>query len=102
MQLDFCHLYSEVVETQDGLLYGVTEWSTQHPSHGALSLAWDWVRLSDGDIQLQSPMQVRTNIMLINAQGYDQNPSSTDMACVELISRLPWQRLVLNFVNAVA
>lgn len=101
MQIDFFHLYSEVVDAQKGRFHGITDWSAQHSSHGALSLAWDWTRLSDGEIQLRSPIQVRTNIMLINAHGYDQGPNSTDMACVELISRLPWRGEVATLLDAV-
>lgn len=101
MSIDFHQLYSEVVESIDGLLHGVTEWSAQHTSHVALSLSWDWTLLSDGDIQLRSPVQVRTNIMLISAQGYDQGTIRTDTACVQRIGQLPWKNQITSFLDTV-
>lgn len=94
MQVEFCHFYSEKIGSQSGVLFGLTEWRAQRASGVDLSLAWDWECLNDGDVQLHQPAKVRSNIMLIDAQGYDQGLGNTDLACLDVIGKLRWRRIL--------
>lgn len=72
-------------------LGGFTEWQATH-ARGAITLGWDWVLLDDGPAILRS-VAPRTNLMLLDAQGYDV--CDGDAAHLALVESLPWKASVL-------
>jgi Domain of unknown function (DUF4902) len=78
---------------------GFTEW--EGLEQGApLSLGWDWVELDDGDIQAAMALAPRTNIMPIDAKGYDIPGEWSAPHLWELIAGLPWKQFVRDSLPA--
>lgn len=70
---------------------GITEW--QGVAGGRLvSLGWDWLRLHDGALVPETSTPPRSNIMLIDARGYDMSHDECHAALWKLIHQFPWQR----------
>jgi hypothetical protein len=70
---------------------GVTEWQGRSGSR-LVSLGWDWLRLHDGALVADTSSPPRSNILLIDRQGYDMSLPETDDGLWKLIHALPWQR----------
>lgn len=90
MQLELCHLFSEVTSYELSGAKGYTEWGgslDQKP----LSLSWEWMILGDGII-IPGPRPVTSNIMLIDAKGYDLGPECTAESLTTKITALDWAR----------
>jgi hypothetical protein len=56
-----------------------------------IGIAWDWIRVSGDSLAMIDPMNILSNVVLL-----DQNGCQLDVACRLLnlnyaISRLPWQ-----------
>ena len=69
---------------------GITEWQGRHDGR-VLSLGWDWVWLDDGALVAPRTAPPRSNLMLLDPQGYDTHPAELDEALRALINRLAWQ-----------
>jgi len=99
-KMEFKHLYSETTgPAHSPLPTGVTEWTGLHGKN-VLSLAWDWVYLNDGMICLPNEGLIRTNIMLVDASGYDTGPAATDKACISKIATLDWQEILHEMLQS--
>ena len=72
---------------------GATEWQTVRAG-AALSLGWDWVRAPDGSLAPSLSIPLRTNILLIDALGYDLARETTDICLWSIIGTIPWQAQV--------
>lgn len=72
-----------------GLRAGYTEWSGLWQGRMA-SLAWDWVSLSDGALQLLATVAPRSNLRLLGAGGYDMAPQAEADALWAFIRSLHW------------
>ena len=69
---------------------GMTEW--QGPVAGRVaSLGWDWVQSADGALRVLRRLRPRTNLCLIDPQGYDLAPDQAEPLIWTLIEALPWQ-----------
>lgn len=79
---------------------GLTEWTSDaQPAH---SIGWDWVlKGADGQMGVQEH-SVRTNIMLVDAQGVDLGRQQTETALLALIARLNWADQVLGTLQCIA
>lgn len=77
-------------EDRAALRAGYTEW---HGSFGgrAVSLAWDWVELSDGALQPLAGVPPRSNLRLLDAKGYDLDHAAECRALWACIEALPWR-----------
>jgi hypothetical protein len=73
---------------------GLTEWEGS-VSSCYVSLAWDWVELDDGEIQLLPDLPVRSNVMPLDGLGYDLSRDAADRVLLELIESLPWRSEVV-------
>jgi hypothetical protein len=76
-------------EGRGPLRAGYTEW------HGvrngtAVSLAWDWVELSDGALHAVTTVPPRSNLRLLDPKGYDLAPAAECEALWARIEALPW------------
>lgn len=98
-QLQFVHLYSASLNTPVcPPIYGYTEWKAHH-FDATVSLAWDWVLQDDGALLIAGPQQLRSNIMLVSAKGYDLGPEETAADCARVVETIPWQATVLTTQN---
>ena len=87
---DFSVLDEALCEYGAAYSAGVTEW--QGRSAGRLvSVGWDWLGLHDGALVADGTVPPRSNIMLIDGQGYDMSQEECDAALLQLIRVIPWQ-----------
>lgn len=99
--LSFVHLYSESDEafleelkaqTIPARSAGFSEWkSTTAP---AISLGWGWFIHSQREHMMLAPDGVRSNVMLIDAHGYDLGPIKTSNLFCTWLSTFEWQHIV--------
>lgn len=76
--------WTEWPATTDGQSLGYTEWAGQWG--GALvSVACFWRSYSDGPEPPSDPLDVSTNLMLVDAKGFDAGTRGTAVALVRLI-----------------
>jgi len=65
---------------------GITEWQGV-AGNKVVSLAWDWAELSDGCICMLTVVPPRSNLVLLDALGYDLDcPSSVGL----FVARIEW------------
>jgi hypothetical protein len=69
---------------------GITEWQGMSAG-GVVSLGWDWLRLHDGALVPDRTVPVRSNFMLLDAQGYDTSAQECDDMLWQLIQEMPWR-----------
>lgn len=102
--LSFTHLFSmsDPSVQDDALrcgircsLAGITEWQAMH-ARGAITLGWDWVLLDDGPAILRC-VPPRTNLMLLDTQGYDVCDDAAGQFA--LVESLPWKAAVLSALH---
>ncbi|MEW6707924.1 MAG: DUF4902 domain-containing protein [Pseudomonadota bacterium] len=72
---------------------GFTEWVSQ--CEPAASVGWDWVLTGPEQLALDRN-SIRTNVMLVDAQGVDCGQEATTRAVIRLIELTPWQPVVLQ------
>ncbi len=78
---------------------GITEW--QGRAAGRLvSLGWDWLRLHDGALVADCTVPVRSNLMLIDARGYDLSLQECDAVLWQFIRAMPWQARAAQALQA--
>lgn len=76
--------WTELPATTDGQSLGYSEWAGQWG--GALvSVACFWRSYSDGPVAPSDPLDVSTNLMLVDSKGYDAGTRGTAVALVRLI-----------------
>jgi len=68
---------------------GFTEWQGLC-GRTVVSLAWDWVELSDGFIRPIDPVAPRSNLKLIDARGYDLAAETAAASLWLRINALDW------------
>lgn len=72
-----------------GVRVGYIEWSGLWQGQMA-SLAWDWVSLSDGALQVLPGVAPRSNLRLLGVGGYDMDAQAETAAMWAFISTLDW------------
>jgi hypothetical protein len=78
---------------------GITEWIGRWDGL-CVSLGWDWGQLTDGSISLLKAVSPRTNLMTIDAKGYDI-PSEQALGDIwTLIESLSWRSEVAAALRA--
>lgn len=80
-----------------GRTAGITEWQGLEQGY-PISLGWDWMELQDGDIRPVMVIPPRTNVRLIDAQGYDVPEASAAPFLWALIASLPWPGFVSRMI----
>lgn len=70
---------------------GLTEWQARVDGR-LVSLGWDWVRLQDGCLLIDDTVPPRTNLLLVDARGYDSPTHDLTAVLWQLIRSLDWQR----------
>lgn len=99
--LSFVHLYSEsdsdflqelkgqTVPARDA---GFSEWKSE--TNPAISLGWSWFIHSQSERMLLAPEAIRSNVMLIDAYGYDLGPIQTSNLFSTWLNAFEWQGVV--------
>jgi len=88
----------EIASSPDGLITGFSEWAGSYGKSN-LSIGWDW-GLVGGSLVVLNPAEIRTNILLINDQGYDESRLFTRMQLLQLIESLPWRDDAMKMILA--
>lgn len=78
---------------------GWTEWHGQVDGKPS-SLAWDWVEVAPGCLQVDRTVPPRTNMHVIDAKGYDLGLEVSDQALFGWIDGFPWQDAVAGALAA--
>lgn len=70
---------------------GMTEWQSR-VGGVAVSMAWDWMQLSDGAVCLLPHVAPRSNLQLLDDLGYDMATDEALALLWEKIGSIAWQR----------
>ena len=62
-------------------------------------MSWMWTRCDDGQVIAVVPMLVLTNVLVVDAKGYDLTQSQTDDLLHLSIARLPWMEAVASVLQ---
>jgi hypothetical protein len=88
-----------IVESSPGdIVTGFSEWVGSYGTLN-LSIAWDWGLVRNALVIL-NPAEIRTNIRLINEQGYDESALFTRMQLLQRIELLPWREDAMQKILA--
>ncbi len=104
--LHLVHLYSDSdpdflqelkAQTVSARIAGFCEW--QSKTEPAVSLGWGWFIHSQSDRMMLAPDPVRSNVMLIDAQGYDLGQRQTANLFYAWLGEFEWRSTVGGFLN---
>jgi hypothetical protein len=106
--LSLRHLRSEIEErtepnrsplapgAQASTLSGYSDWLWD--GDPPVNVSWDWEMDAKGHLAL-NPHSIRTDLMLIDAQGLDLGHSRTLAALLQRVAREPWHEAVLAWLK---
>ncbi|WP_158598066.1 DUF4902 domain-containing protein [Noviherbaspirillum saxi] len=106
--LSFVHLFSECdtgflrelqAQTIPAIAAGFSEWKTM--TDPVISIGWGWFIHGDSECMLLAPDGVRSNVMLIDAHGYDLGSQRTSTLFGTWLSSFEWQSVVTVALNEV-
>ncbi len=106
-KLSLVHLYSDSdsdflqelkVQTVSARIAGFCEWQSE--TEPAVSLGWGWFIHSQSDRMMLAPDPVRSNVMLIDAQGYDLGQRQTANLFYAWLGEFDWRNTVGGFLNS--
>lgn len=104
--LHLVHLYSDSdpdflqelkAQTVSARIAGFCEW--QSKTEPTVSLGWGWFIHSQSDRMMLAPDPVRSNVMLIDAQGYDLGQRQTANLFYAWLGEFEWRSTVGGFLN---
>ena len=78
---------------------GSTRWERRYADVCAW-VEWDWVEVSEGTIAQADPLNVRSNVLLLNERGRPLLSSRRRATLATLVYLLPWQGPVLDKLRA--
>lgn len=95
--LDVCHAHTGVRRARGGerTLAGMTRWERRYTDVVAW-VEWDWVELKEGTVAQADPLNVRSNVLLIDERGRPLLSSRRKATLATLVYLLPWQGPVLD------
>jgi len=106
-ELPFIHLDSafdpEILEelqarTIPACHAGYSEWISN--TDPAISIGWSWFVHADSRRILPAPEAVRSNVMLVDARGYDLGPAETSMMFATWIATREWTPAVQDVLDS--
>lgn len=94
---DVRHARTRVVRANkaSGPVGGMTRWERRYADVCAW-VEWDWVEISEGTIAQADPLNVRSNVLLLNERGRPLLSSRRRATLATLVYLLPWQGPVLD------
>lgn len=79
----------------DGVVSGSTRWE-RHYADVTAWVEWDWVEVCPGTIAQADPLNVRSNVLLLDDSGRPLLSSRRRATLATLVYLLPWQGPVLD------
>jgi len=104
--MPFVHLFSESdmgflhelrSQTIPARTAGFSEWVSE--TNPSISIGWGWFVHSDSERMLLAPDAVRSNVMLIDMQGYDLGAQKTANLFSSWLNAFEWQSAVCLALN---
>lgn len=74
---------------------GSTRWERRHADSKAW-VEWDWVQIGQGTVVQADPLNVRSNVLLLDGLGRPLLSSRRKASLATLVYLLPWQGPVLD------
>lgn len=74
---------------------GVTRWERRYADVNAW-VEWDWVEVGEGTVAQADPLNVRSNVLLLDDRGRPLLSSRRKATLATLVYLLPWQGPVLD------
>lgn len=100
---DVHHAQTRVARSAGGehTLAGMTRWERRYADVHAW-LEWDWVELDEGTVVQADPLNVRSNVLLLDDSGRPLLSSRRRATLATLVYLLPWQGPVLDELRRAA
>jgi hypothetical protein len=98
---DVRHARTHVHRTRGGErpMGGSTRWERCYADSCAW-VEWDWVSMGDGAVAQADPLNVRSNVLLLDERGRPLLSSRRRATLATLVYLLPWQGPVLDTLRA--
>ena len=80
------------------MITGYSEWAGSH-GKSTVSIGWDWGLVRELLVVL-NPAEIRTNLLLVNEQGYDESPLFSRVQILQRIELLPWREDAMEKIRA--
>jgi hypothetical protein len=105
-ELPFTHLTSDLdagiladlkLQTVPAQLAGFSEWFSD--TTPPVSLGWSWFIHSQTKHLLPAPEAIRSNVMLIDARGYDLGKIASSFLFITWLTMQDWQRSVVDAID---
>jgi hypothetical protein len=74
---------------------GSTRWE-RHYADATAWVEWDWVEIGEGTVVQADPLNVRSNVLLLDERGRPMLSSRRRATLATLVYLLPWQGPVLD------
>ena len=100
---DVRHAHTRVVRATgaSGLVGGMTRWERRYADVSAW-LEWDWVEMDEGTVVQADPLNVRSNVLLLDDRSRPLLSSRRRATLATLVYLLPWQGPVLDELRRAA
>lgn len=95
---DVRHAQTSVHRTRSGgdrSVSGMTRWERCYADVSAW-IEWDWVAIGEGTVAQADPLNVRSNVLLLDEHGRPLLSSRRRATLATLVYLLPWQGPVLD------
>jgi len=94
---DVRHAQTRVVRSTTGerTVGGMTRWERRYADVNAW-VEWDWVEMDEGTVVQADPLNVRSNVLLLDDRGRPLLSSRRRATLATLVYLLPWQGPVLD------
>lgn len=74
---------------------GLTRWERRYADSSAW-VEWEWIEIGEGTVVQVDPLNVRSNVLLLDVQGRPLLSSRRKATLATLVYLLPWQGPVLD------
>ncbi|KQY82374.1 MULTISPECIES: DUF4902 domain-containing protein [Roseateles] len=100
---DVRHAQTSVNRARTGgqTVRGLTRWERRYADVSAW-VEWDWVEVAEGTVAQADPLNVRSNVLLLDDHGRPLLSSRRRATLATLVYLLPWQGPVLDKLRLTA
>ena len=92
---DVRHAHTRVNRRGERGVSGLTRWERCYADVNAW-VEWDWVEVGEGTVAQADPLNVRSNVLLLDDHGRPLLSSRRKATLATLVYLLPWQGPVLD------
>ncbi len=93
--------HTDRAQGRERRLSGSTRWERSYADACAW-VEWDWVEMAEGTVVQADPLNVRSNVLLLDECGRPLLSSRRRAALATLVYLLPWQGPVLDALRNTA